>query len=229
MPDFDWINNLDLNKTEAKNFFIMDYLNKQDGIMKKEKDQICMKLAKVLESEEKKNIVTHMENFYVSPKPVSLSEARVKNKLDKNIENHIIVCGIVRGIKNLILPLRSKCQTQPRKPIVILSNDNLGDENLNGDTYIWSEINRFEDIYLIKGSALQQGDLEKAKASKATAIIILGKSYEPSGNSMTKNNLDAEAIFMYKTIESYSKSPVIVTELASVGAITFLVQGKNDD
>jgi hypothetical protein len=38
MPDFDWINNLELNKSEAKNFFIMDYLNKQDGIMKKEKD-----------------------------------------------------------------------------------------------------------------------------------------------------------------------------------------------
>ena len=31
-PDFDEINNLDLNKTEAKNFFIMDYLNKGDPI-----------------------------------------------------------------------------------------------------------------------------------------------------------------------------------------------------
>jgi hypothetical protein len=49
-----------------------------------------------------------MENFYTTKKPVSLEEARVKNKLDKSIENHIIVCGLVKGIKNLILPLRSR-------------------------------------------------------------------------------------------------------------------------
>ena len=104
-----------------------------------------------------------------------------------------------------------------------MSNDNLGDENLNGDTFIWSEINRFEDIHLIRGSALQQGDLEKAKVSKAKAIIILSKSFEMSGGSMSHNSLDADAIFMYKTIDAHNKNPIIVTELASVGAIAFLV------
>ena len=197
MPDFDQINNLDLNKTEAKNFFIIDYLNKQDAIMRKEKDEICMKLAKALEREDRKNIETHMENFYVRSRPVGLNYARMK-KLDKHIENHIVVCGIVRGIKNLILPLRSKFSSTPRKPIVILSNDNLGDENLNGDCYVWSDINLFEDIYLIKGSALQSSDLEKARVSKATAVIILGKSYELSSGAVTQNNLDAETIFMYR-------------------------------
>lgn len=49
-----------------------------------------------------------MENFYKTKKPVSLSDARVKNKLDTSIDGHIIVCGVVKGIKNLILPLRSK-------------------------------------------------------------------------------------------------------------------------
>ena len=107
----------------------------------------------------------------------------------------------------------------------------MGDENLNADTYIWDDINRFEDIHLIKGSALQQSDLEKAKVNKAHAVIILGKSYEPSsgGSSVQKNNLDADAIFMYRTIESYYKVPIIVTELATVGAITFLIQGKEDN
>ena len=46
MPDFDSINNLDLNKNDAKNFFIMDYLNVSDPITKKEKDQINDRLAK---------------------------------------------------------------------------------------------------------------------------------------------------------------------------------------
>jgi len=54
----------------------------------------------------------------------------------------------------------------------------MGDENLNGDTFIWSEINRFEDIYLIRGSALNPADLEKARVQKAKAIIILAKSLE---------------------------------------------------
>lgn len=69
---------------------------------------INIKLAKQLEQDEKKNIQTNFENFYTTKKPVSLSDARVKTKLDKSIEGHIIVCGIVKGIKNLILPLRSK-------------------------------------------------------------------------------------------------------------------------
>ncbi len=66
---------------------------------------------------------------------------------------------------------------------MILSNDNLVDENLNGDTFIWSEINRFEDIYLIRGSALNPVDLERARVGKAKAIIILSKSYELTGGS----------------------------------------------
>lgn len=81
---------------------------------------------------------------------------------------------------------------------------------------------RFEDIYLIKGSALQQGDLEKARVNHATAVIILSKSYEQSGSSMAHNSLDADAIFMYKIIEEHSKHPIIVTELATIGAIAFL-------
>ena len=63
-----------------------------------------------MEIEEKKNIDTYFDNFFVTAKPVFLADARAeKRKLDKNIENHIVVCGIVKGIKNLILPLRSKC------------------------------------------------------------------------------------------------------------------------
>lgn len=45
---------------------------------------------------------------------------------------------------------------------------------------------------------------------------------------MTQNSIDADAIFMYKTIEANYKNVIIVTELASVGAIAFLVQGKDE-
>ena len=69
--------------------------------------------------------------------------------------------------------------------------------------------------------------MEKARVGKASAIIILGKGYRADGGIQSNNNLDADAIFMYKTIEKHYKVSIIVTELASVNAITFLVQDKD--
>jgi hypothetical protein len=114
------------------------------------------KLMKQLEVEERKVAELDYDNFYVAPRPRRICDARVKTKLDKSIANHIIVCGIVQGIENLIVPLRAKCQSGSgsRAPIVILSNDSIGDDSMSADTYVWDKINRFDDIYLVKGSAL---------------------------------------------------------------------------
>ena len=176
-PDFIVLNNIDLQKQSAENFFIMHYIQKRENtVNKKELLKQHRLLAQLFEETDRKNLSINYENFYTTKKPVALSEARVKNGLNKSLEGHIIVCGIVKGIKNLILPLRLKTLGSQKRPIVILSNDNMGDENLNGDTYLWSEINRFEDVYMIRGSALNPADLEKARVSKAKAIIILAKS-----------------------------------------------------
>lgn len=116
------------------------------------------------------------DNFFTSARPRLLKESRIENRLNKSIEGHIIVCGVVKGIKNLIKPLRSMSLGPARRPIIILSNENLGDENIKNDTYIWNEINMFEEIYLIWGSALNPDDLDKARVNKAKAIIILAKN-----------------------------------------------------
>jgi potassium large conductance calcium-activated channel subfamily M alpha protein 1 len=113
------------------------------------------------------------------------------------------------------------------RPIVILSNDIVGDEDGNGDTYVWGEINRFEEIYILKGSALNPADLERARIRKARAIIIIAKGSDSSSTSSRKM-LDADAIFMYKTIEANFKNLIIVTELASMSAIAFLVPGNEE-
>ena len=60
-----------------------------------------------------------------------------------------------------------------KRPIVILTNDTV-----NGDTFVWPEINRLQDIYLIRGSALNPAILEKAMAHKARSIIIIAKQNE---------------------------------------------------
>ena len=160
------INNIDINMTSAENFSIMEYIVKQEQTLnKKEYYKMQQTLGKALaeERDTAKEDKIHYDNYYTTKKPMPLSAARVKNSLDKSIEGHIIVCGIVPGIKNLILPLRVKTLGSQMRPIVILSNDIGGDDDFGGDTYIWGEINRFEEIYIVKGSALNPADLERCR------------------------------------------------------------------
>ena len=112
------------------------------------------------------------------------------------------------------MPLRPKLLTgleQQKRPIVILSNDRLDD--LSGDTLIWKDI-KFEDVYIIKGSGLNPNDLERARIQKAKAIIILSKVSTGQVVDNQQNMLDADAIFMYKTIKSICPQITIITELA---------------
>lgn len=155
-----------MNKNSPENSNIAEYINKHESAHtanKKEQIEMNVNLAKLLAENTNTNKQINYENFFTTKKPKPLNTARIKTKLDKSVEGHIIVCGIVRGIKNLILPLRSKGLGSQRRPIVILSNENLGDEDLNGDTFVWSDINRFEEIFIIRGSALNPADLERAR------------------------------------------------------------------
>jgi len=69
--------------------------------------EINNKLIKEIDHYDRICMETDFDNFHAHKKPRGINEAR-KTVLDKDIEGHIIVCGIVKGIKNLILPLRSK-------------------------------------------------------------------------------------------------------------------------
>jgi len=228
-PDFQKINGMDLAKHSAENFFIMHYITlREPSTNKKEQIQRHRTLANLFEEYGNKRTGVNYENFYTTKRPVSLQEARDTANLPKNLEGHIIVCGIVKGIKNLILPLRSKTLGSQKRPIVILTNDTIGNDTINGDTYIWPEINRFEDIYLIRGSALNPASLEKASAQKAKSIIILVKSMDQRGVK-GQERLDADAIFMYKTIEAKYKNVAIVTELESMSTVAFLVKETSND
>lgn len=220
-PNIREINSMNLEKKNPVNFFIMDYLNRKEFSTAK-KSQYLMNMNLNINPETDKQL--NLENYLHKKKPVSLSEARIHRCSEKGIENHIIICGIVEGILNIILPLRPKLLDTSRTAIVILSNDNLGEDNLKGDTLIWKEINRFEEIYIIWGSALNPADLERAALNKAKAIVILSKT--PEKNAEAKM-MDADAIFMYKTIKSVCPDIRIVTELAHISTINFLIQNKS--
>ena len=93
-----------------------------------------------------------------------------------NIKDHIIICGICHNMIDLIKPLRSK--NFPKNilpPIVILSKD-LPDKKL------WNTIAYFENIYLIKGDAIEKSDLKRAGIKTAKYVILLAPSINDISN-----------------------------------------------
>ena len=81
------------------------------------------------QEQEKKANEINLDNFYTNSKPMSLQESRITGSLPNFIEGHIIVCGIVKGIRSLILPLRKRTLGSLKRPIVILADDSVGAED----------------------------------------------------------------------------------------------------
>ena len=79
-PDYQVINELDLQHKSAENFYIMHYLKRREFTnSKKEFMQKHSTLARIFDENQKKHQLTNMENFYTCKRPVSLQEARVPN------------------------------------------------------------------------------------------------------------------------------------------------------
>ena len=73
---------------------------------------------------------------------------------------------------------------------------------------------------------MKSKDLNKAGIKKAKAVIILSKSNNGiNGTDM----VDMDTIFTYKAIKNEAKSMVIISELISVSALSFLNSENNDE
>jgi hypothetical protein len=83
------------------------------------------------------------KSFYYT-KVTSLEAATIKHKDDSKFENHIIVCGLVSGMRSFLLALRAKSLKNVH-PIIILHSELI-------NVKIWKEINRFPKIYYLQGS-----------------------------------------------------------------------------
>jgi hypothetical protein len=91
-PDYNLINNLNLDKNNSENFFIHRYLNRKEFNSAKKSQFLCnMNLSKIMGSDLEKIKTLNYENFACTKKPVPLIEAQIKRCSDKGIENHIIV------------------------------------------------------------------------------------------------------------------------------------------
>ena len=136
------------------------------------------------------------------------------------LDNHIIVCGIGLNLKNLLMPLRASSMKNQQYPIVII------DKAEHIPSEIWKEIQYYPDVYYIQGNPVKSKDLHKAGIKKAKAVIILSKS---SSDLEQSDMVDADTIFIYKAIKNETKSTMIIAELVSVSALSFLNSNSDEN
>ncbi|KAL4469404.1 hypothetical protein ABPG74_004657 [Tetrahymena malaccensis] len=148
---------------------------------------------------------------------VGIQNLQLTQYSEKRFENHYIVCGIVSGMKYLLMPLRAR-SLKTIHPIVIINNETIPSE-------LWNQINTFPKVYFMLGSPLKQEDLERACVKKALALVILSKPREKQIDN--SGMVDADTIFIYKTVKYMNPNIQIITELAQLTAISFISQTKN--
>ena len=136
------------------------------------------------------------------------------------LDNHIIVCGIGLNLKNLLMPLRASSMKNHLYTIVII------DKAEHIPSEIWKEIQYYPDIYYMQGNPMKSKDLRKAGIKKAKAVIILSKS---TSDIKQSDMVDADTIFIYKAIKNETKSTMIIAELVSVSALSFLDSNSDEN
>jgi hypothetical protein len=157
-------------------------------------------LEAVLENE--RNVLE--KDYYIAEDAVLLADANIKTSLAKekpDISNHIIVLtSELTNIYDLVKPLRAK-SIETLKPIVILHQDDI-------TASTWQRISIFPDIYLVKGSPMEQVDICRAGVFKAHTVVILSAAHfrrdqdEFKNRSLEQNQLiDADALFTFKNVK----------------------------
>ena len=151
------------------------------------------------------------DNFFRTALPRTQYEA--ENFSHDNLNNHIIVCGLLQNMKNLIYPLRATSIKNHQYPILIMDKqDHIPSE-------IWKEIQYFPDIFYMQGNPIKSKDLHRAGVKKAKAVIILGRNnFEVESHEM----IDADTIFIYKAIRNENKNVLIIADLISISTIGYI-------
>ena len=159
------------------------------------------------------------QDFFYTVLPRTIHKAEIFSQ--EKLNNHIIICGIGNNLKNLIMPLRASSMRNQQYPIVIM------DKEEHIPLEIWKEIEYYPDIYYIQGNPMKSKDLQKAGIKRAKGVIILSKS--SINNEMSSNVVDLDTIFIYKAIKNETKAIMIIAELISVSALSFLNSEENDE
>ena len=160
----------------------------------------------------------------------------------KEINHHIVICGMHQEIIHFILPLRNKYLPEKLLKWIVILAPFLPEE-------IHQFLCKFPKIIFIKGDPLFPENLFRANIISADIAVILNSSYIfenkqidlneifendnnfnnniNNSNIFNKINLDAKTIFIYKSIKNINKSIQIITELLCTNNIEFLLSSKH--
>ncbi len=142
----------------------------------------------------------------------------LENFSSEILNSHIIICGVVENMKNLLMPLRACSMKNQQFPILIIDKEDHISSN------ILKDIQYFPDIYYMQGNLIKSKDLHRACIKRAKAVIILSKNHY---NDDRHEMVDADTIFIYKAIRNENKNVLIIADLASISTIGFI--SSNDD
>jgi hypothetical protein len=155
--------------------------------------------------------------------PLSLLSCTMINlrvaSADQNIvSDHIIVCGIHPSIYYFILPLRAK-YLHFHKPIVILNPEPPSNE-------IWESINRFPNIWYIKGSPKNMEDLYRANIGYADKAIIFANTLMIGDDS---DMCDSETTLIYKALNRAEPGVQVIVEIVNTNNLKYLEYDREID
>lgn len=169
------------------------------------------------------------KNCYISKSRIELADVTYET-MNGNLlaANHIILVGLVSNLHHFIVPLRSKYLGK-FPPIVILNEE-------KPDAKTWGPISYFQEIYFVKGSALNEKDLYRVNIMKAIRVVILSNRIEISHDGTDdKSNLkdkedllDAQTIFKYLNVTRIRRDIPIITDLVHPMNISFLINSQSD-
>jgi hypothetical protein len=141
-----------------------------------------------------------------------------------NLISHIVIMSKdLSNVHDLIKPLRAK-YLGPIRPIVILHPYEISDA-------VWNQISRFPEVYIVKGSSLNEVDIMRAGIFRAQQVVVLADacSHELASLSTSATTIsqmeslvDSDALFTYQCVKRLVPHVHIVMELFQQQNIPYL-------
>merc|ERR1711991_1148450 len=158
-------------------------------------------------------------NYFRKSEETNLQDVSVKLSLTEefpHVKDHfLIIAKSVNGFAELVKPLRAKYLGRCY-PIVILCPYEISDKE-------WSKINRFESVYFVRGSGLDENDIGRAGIYKAARVVVLAETSKNTDNIISSESLvDADAIFIYQFVSRMNRRTKMLIEIVNPANVSYL-------
>jgi hypothetical protein len=158
------------------------------------------------------------ENYFLRSTQMDVSDAIIRSSVSEEmpfVDNHIIIIGkSLSNLYDLIRPLRARNLGELKHIIIIYPHD--------FPPAVWQRISKFESIWVVRGSALEEADIRRAGIFKAKQVVLLADSSAASDNASHNVSgsaagldalVDADAIFCYQLVRKMNEHAHVVVEI----------------